>query len=106
MAADREVTVPNPPWGKARWAAAAVAVVAGIASLFPASSGSSGAAVPAALVGNWGKQMSMATWKKHGITYEAAGHWGIRIGAGGVTALVQPPATPTSAPLTTMHTAF
>jgi hypothetical protein len=60
-------------------------------------------ALPGALVGSWGKAVTATTWSKHGISYEPAGHWAIRIGASGVTALVLPPAESTDPPLTTMR---
>jgi hypothetical protein len=39
-----------------------------------------------------------------GITYEHAGHWGLKVTAGGVTSIVEPPGKPATPPLTTMHT--
>ena len=60
--------------------------------------------MPSRLVGTWGRTVTAATWRKYGVSYEQAGHWGIKITVGGVTSLLEPPGTPQTAPLTTMHT--
>ena len=57
-------------------------------------------AVPAALVGKWGKTMTAATWHKGGEYAEPAGHWAIAITKGGVTSLFAPKPYDL---LTTMH---
>lgn len=60
-------------------------------------------AVPAGLVGTWGKTIPAATWRKNGIYYEQAGHWGIVIAKRGVTGIYEPPGKPSGFALTTMH---
>src|SRR4051812_33840958 len=79
-------------------------IVLAAAAIAVAHAAAAGSAVPAGLVGTWGKTVTAATWKKHGISYEPAGHWSIRVAAGGRTALVMPPGTADMGPLTTMHT--
>jgi hypothetical protein len=48
-------------------------------------------AVPAPLVGTWGKTVAIATWHKYGEYAEPAGHWSIVTTARGVTTLYMPP---------------
>src|SRR4051794_3585019 len=59
---------------------------------------------PPRLVGDLGKTVTAATWRKNGITYEPVGHWGIEITKQGVTSLHLPPGNTSLAPLTTMRT--
>jgi hypothetical protein len=59
-------------------------------------------AVPAPLLGDWGKTITLAKWAKHQINYEAAGHWAIEITKQG-TSIHQPPGDTNLAPLTTMR---
>jgi hypothetical protein len=46
-----------------------------------------GGSVPQGLVGTWGKSISLATWKRHQISDEPAGHYAIKIAASGLTSL-------------------
>ena len=58
-------------------------------------------AVPARLVGKWGKTITAATWRKHQISYEPAGRFSIAITTKGVLSLF----APTYGFLTTMNVA-
>jgi hypothetical protein len=75
-----------------------VLLVAPFAAVSTSAARGARSAVPSRLVGTWGKTISAATWKKHGITYEQAGHWGFKVTAGGVSGIVQPPGKPDTAP--------
>jgi hypothetical protein len=65
----------------------------------PATAG----AVPAPLTGAWVKTMSLATWHRHSVYVELPGRWSIVITSRGVTSIIEPPAAPGDAPLTTMQ---
>jgi hypothetical protein len=60
-------------------------------------------AVPAVVVGTWGKTITAATWHKYDVGYEPAGRWSIVITKRGLTSIFAPPGTPDGYPLTTMH---
>jgi hypothetical protein len=72
-----------------------IACVAGIVAATVATSGAAGlnrrGSVATPLVGTWGKTVTSATWRKHGITYEDAGHWAITISNDGTLTLHNPP---------------
>jgi len=43
------------------------------------------------LVGTWGKTITSATWRKHGITYEDAGQRAITVSQDGTLTVLDPP---------------
>ena len=75
-----------------------VGCIVGLLAAMAASSGSATtdklSTVSAPLLGTWTKTMTNKTWRKHGVTYENPGHWGITILNDGRLNLLEPPGQP------------
>jgi hypothetical protein len=65
------------------------------------STAAASSAVAPSLVGHWEKAMTAANWKRHGVTYEAAGRWAFVIPKG-LTDIEQPFGPAKTSPLTAM----
>ena len=80
-----------------------IGCVALVAVIAVASTSAARSAVPAGLVGTWGKPITTATWHKHYVYVEQGGHWSIVVAKGGITSIFGPPGEPNAYPITTMR---
>jgi hypothetical protein len=82
--------------------------VLAVVAVLGASAGkvAAGGNVPQSLVGTWGKSISLATWKRSGVTSEPAGHYAIKIEPSGQTGMYHgndPTMATVTFPFTTMR---
>jgi hypothetical protein len=82
---------------------ASMALLAAATAVTSANSSVTTRAMPARIVGTWGKTMTAATWQKNDVYVEQAGQWSIVITTRGLTSIFEPPGRPNAYPLTTMR---